>query len=351
MNRFLFIAIPCLVLSFFSVSRAQPDPATNPFPANNAVDVPANVILSWDQANGAEFYDLYVASFEPPIFVGALTDTFYDQPFDYDINLTYYWRVDTRNASGSTEGELWQFTTPDMAPQATNPFPADGATGVAIDAVLSWSPSPGAWWYDLSFGTTNPPPYVGFQAETTYTPGTLGENLTYYWQVNPGSSGGSTEGEIWSFTTIGGAPPEPAVNPQPAHEAVNVPLNSTLSWDESANADFYEIHFGASGETPLIDTVFTPAFDPGLLEYSTLYEWRVHAINDYGNARGMDWEFTTEIESPADELPVVPLTTTLGQPFPNPFNAETTIPFSIAASQHVTLSIYDITGREITKLS
>lgn len=442
MNRCLFIAIPCLVLSIFTVSRAQPDPAVNPFPANNAVDVPANVVLHWDAADGAEFYDLYLASFQPLIFVGALTDTFYDQPFDFDINLTYYWRVDTRNASGTTQGELWQFTTPAMAPQATNPFPADGATGVATNAVLSWSPSPGTWWYDLQFGDANPPPYVGFQAETTYTPGTLSSNTTYYWVVSPGSAGGSTqgelwsfttglpalpqatnpdpadgatdipidltctwsavtgaqvyhvyfgttdpppyitfhaetefipvnvqynttyywkvnpanqtqetEGEIWSFTTIGGAPPDTVINPQPEHHGEDVPIDVTLHWAPANGATSYSINFGPQFNPPQIGTTADTLFSPGQLEPETDYYWRVNSINQYGQTNGTIWMFTTEATGAVGNISLVPTSTTLGQPYPNPFNAETTIPFTLAASQHVTLAIYDITGREISTLA
>jgi hypothetical protein len=41
---------------------------------------------------------------------------------------------------------------------------------------------------------------------------------------------------------------------------------------------------------------------------------------------------------------------TLGQNFPNPFNPATTIPYTIERESEVTLTVYDIAGREIRKV-
>ena len=46
----------------------------------------------------------------------------------------------------------------------------------------------------------------------------------------------------------------------------------------------------------------------------------------------------------------VPVAFDLMQNYPNPFNPSTTIGFSIPESSHVTLSIYDMTGRLVTTL-
>lgn len=47
---------------------------------------------------------------------------------------------------------------------------------------------------------------------------------------------------------------------------------------------------------------------------------------------------------------VLPDAFVLSQNFPNPFNPETKIQFSIPASEFVTLKVFDATGREITEL-
>ncbi len=46
----------------------------------------------------------------------------------------------------------------------------------------------------------------------------------------------------------------------------------------------------------------------------------------------------------------VPDSWNLEQNYPNPFNPSTSIRYAIPNSEHVTLTIYDITGKEITKL-
>ncbi|MFN9917021.1 MAG: CUB domain-containing protein, partial [Pirellulaceae bacterium] len=80
--------------------------------------------------------------------------------------------------------------TPDEPPTcAVNYNPADLATGVSTDVVLSWEPGTGAApsAYTVSFGTD--PGSLTIVSEdqsgTTYTPSGLLPATTYYWQVIP----------------------------------------------------------------------------------------------------------------------------------------------------------------------
>jgi len=90
--------------------------------------------------------------------------------------------------------------------QATNPNPSDLATGVDINADLSWTAGTGATSHDVYFGTTSPGYFQGNQTETTFEPGTMANYTTYYWRIDEKDASSTTTGNVWSFTTEGVAP-------------------------------------------------------------------------------------------------------------------------------------------------
>jgi len=85
------------------------------------------------------------------------------------------------------------------AAKASNPSPPDGAKGVSPDTKLTWSGDESAASYDVYFGTKSPLPFVRRQTETTFDPGPLDWDTTYYWKVD---TAGGAEGDIWKFTTF-----------------------------------------------------------------------------------------------------------------------------------------------------
>ena len=102
-------------------------------------------------------------------------------------------------------------------PTASGAIPADGATDVSRDVVLSWTPGASAVARDVYFGTvfadvneagrTNPLDVLKAenQAATTYDPpGRLGFEQTYYWRIDEVSTPPDSTifgGDVWSFTT------------------------------------------------------------------------------------------------------------------------------------------------------
>jgi hypothetical protein len=104
-------------------------------------------------------------------------------------------------------------------PEAHNPDPADGKTGV-LTPVLQWKAGDTAASHDVYFGT-NPTPgpaeykgrqvlgYTFYYYAPGFTPGT-----TYYWRIDEVEADGVTihTGDVWSFT----AAPLTAYNPNPA---------------------------------------------------------------------------------------------------------------------------------------
>ena len=83
--------------------------------------------------------------------------------------------------------------------------PADGATAVLVAPTLTWDSEPGPASYDVYFGTSSPPPLMATTTRTTYAPGTLASQATYYWRIAARNEIGSAASAIRSFTT--GVPP------------------------------------------------------------------------------------------------------------------------------------------------
>jgi len=55
--------------------------------------------------------------------------------------------------------------------------------------------------------------------------------------------------------------------------------------------------------------------------------------------------------APRTEPGVLPHGFTLAQNYPNPFNPSTTVRFSLPSEEHVTLTVFDIMGREVGRLA
>ncbi|MDA3880083.1 MAG: FISUMP domain-containing protein [Prolixibacteraceae bacterium] len=88
----------------------------------------------------------------------------------------------------------------------TNPQPLNFATDVSIDAQLSWEssdPDGDEVFFSVYFGTSNPPPYVGYlENSSTYNPSGLEMEQSYYWQIEAvDEHGATTTGPVWEFTT------------------------------------------------------------------------------------------------------------------------------------------------------
>ncbi len=88
---------------------------------------------------------------------------------------------------------------------ATNPSPANGATGVsAPNATLSWTNPAGATSNNVFFGTA-PGSLIQIHTGSLISSigvSNLGYSTTYYWRVDEIGGTGTTTGSTWSFTTM-----------------------------------------------------------------------------------------------------------------------------------------------------
>jgi hypothetical protein len=88
-----------------------------------------------------------------------------------------------------------------------SPSPSDGATGVSVDADLSWlggDPDSDSVTYDVYLNANNPSP-TQLVCNDVGTPncalGTLSNHVQYYWYVVASDGQETTAGPVWDFTT------------------------------------------------------------------------------------------------------------------------------------------------------
>jgi len=73
---------------------------------------------------------------------------------------------------------------------------------ISVTQQLGWTAASGAISYNIYLGTTNPPLFKTTITDTSYSPGTLAYNTTYYWRIDAQNSSGTTFGNLWRFKTL-----------------------------------------------------------------------------------------------------------------------------------------------------
>ncbi|UCC98039.1 MAG: proprotein convertase P-domain-containing protein [Phycisphaerales bacterium] len=272
--------------------------ASQPSPADEAVDVPQDTIVSWEPGTSAVARQVYFGTEDPPppVGMGITTGISYD-PGELEVSTTYYLRVDEIEADGTThEGNVWSFTT--VIGEATAPDPADGATDVAADAILGWTAGVNAVSHDVFLGTTDPPEFIGNQAETSFDPGGLGLTSTYYWQIDEIDADGTRHvGDVWSFSTLSGQ----ASQPDPVDGAVVEQRSALLSWTAGLSAASHDVYISedvndvtGGAEAAFAGNLTETSMSADSLVPGTTYYWRVDAVEADPNVvhAGDVWSFS-----------------------------------------------------------
>ncbi|MBX7227603.1 MAG: T9SS type A sorting domain-containing protein [Chitinophagales bacterium] len=103
---------------------------------------------------------------------------------------------------------------------------------------------------------------------------------------------GAVESNVIAKTVL--TVPNAATVPTPANSAMNVSINADLSWVDGGGAATYDVYFGTSSPGAFQGNQTTATFDPGTMTNSTVYYWRIDAVNSCGTTTGAIWSFTTE---------------------------------------------------------
>ena len=153
----------------------------------------------------------------------------------------------------------------------------------------------------------------------------------------------------------------------PENNATDVSRTPTLAWQYCEIADLpvlYQILISTNQDISnpiVIQTASHPTTTLTVttaLENDKKYFWKVIPMNEYGSPENNKiWTFTTEEYIDTDDETVLPTTTNLLSNFPNPFNPETTIEFSLSfgegrgeGSINVHIEVYNIRGQRIKTL-
>ncbi|MBN1804143.1 MAG: LamG domain-containing protein [Sedimentisphaerales bacterium] len=192
-----------------------------PVPEDGATIPQTWANLGWSPGNAAVSHNVYFSDNFDSVNDGA-EDAFYGNQtatfvivgfpgFAYPDGLvpgtTYYWRIDEVNdlhPDSPWKGDTWSFNVPSR--KAYNPVPADGAKYVDTNTKLGWTPGFGSVLHTVYFGDNfddvNNASGGSALGTTSYNPGPLQLEKTYYWRVDELGAPNMHKGDVWSFETL-----------------------------------------------------------------------------------------------------------------------------------------------------
>ena len=252
--------------------------ASKPDPADGSIYENTWVNLSWRAGDFAVSHDVYMgevfddvneASRESDLFRGNQTATFlvvgfpgFPYPEGLVPGTTYYWRIDEVNDANTAnpwKGNVWQFTIPSL--EAYNPYPVDGAKNVDADVTLTWTAGMNTKLHTVYFGEIFDEvdnATVGIpQPDTSFDPGTLELEKTYYWRVDEFDGFTTHKGHVWSFST---KPYIPITDPNLLCWWTLEEGEGTIALDRSGH--------GADGEFYNTPEWVTDGYDGGALNFN-----------------------------------------------------------------------------------
>jgi len=342
--------------------------ATTPLlrsPATAATSQPVDPVLVWSTVQWATRYHVLVgldAAFTSIVFEDSTL-------IDTTVHVTglqngksHYWKVRAINARGaSTFSSAWTFTTVEGMPLTPSlRAPVASTASVPIDPVLQWKSSQWATRYHLQVAEDTPFKILVLEdtaaTDTIYRLPALQNDKRYYWRVRAlNRIGTSPFSEIWNFMTIV-APPAVPVLQSPSNGGYSVSLNALITWCRSMRADSYHLQVSDDAlfrtlvfeDSTLTDTTSVV----GPLRMYTMYYWRMRAKNAGGTTNfSTTWKFSTSpnmgVHLLSGEIPSV---FSLSQNYPNPFNPSTTIQFGLPDESQVSVNVYDLLGREVSRV-
>lgn len=188
-----------------SIRAAEPDFAYGPNPVyNQMIPAGSEQTLLWRKGVGAINHTVRMGTSStignnPIVADGVEGDSVTVETL---AGRMYYWQVNTHNASGTSEGDVWRFST--ESGRAYAPSPSHNAADVTypVDTLtLGWTGSDGVESFAVYFGTTETPELLGNTTGNAMTTPTLSPYTRYYWRVDSITPTGTITGDLWTFRT------------------------------------------------------------------------------------------------------------------------------------------------------
>jgi len=268
------------------------------------------------------------------------------------VNQNTGWVVGTNGTVvKTTNGGAVLPTTPNLI----NPVNLSFVANTTPD--MTWTTSLNANRYIIQISSTNTFTSITDSATVTATNytvpgGKLSIGSSYYWRVraanNSGYSGWSS---VWMFTVYNSLLSPILLYPLNATVVyTNSPL---LDWEDCTGANNYIVQLSTSADfSTILDsaTITSSSYlvAPGKLFPGIPYFWRAKARYASGDSPWSSvWYFNVEPDGIVTSGNTIPKEFKLYQNYPNPFNPSTKIKFDVAATDKISLRIYNTLGQVV----
>ena len=339
-------------------------------PPNNSNGIPLAPTLDWRDDITATSYQIQLSA--DSLFATSLVDTTVTTQSQVTIRpgllvnlVKYYWRVRTTNSIGTGPySNPWNFTT-GLTPPAVPVLrqPPNGATDISTDLTFDWDNVPFADTYKIQIATDSLFTAIIISAgdltvsQYTTPNGILQNNTTYYWRVNAtNSSGTGNYSAVWHFRTVISAPIAPPDLISPSNGSIITTFTPVLDWNDVSGTTGYKVQLSVDSLfiAPILDSIVVPSqitVPVGRLIGSTKYYWRVRGMNVGGfGPWSVVWNFTTSPIGITLISTIIPKECKLYNNYPNPFNPSTRIRFDLPKTSEVSITVYDLLGRQVSTL-
>ena len=292
-------------------------------PSDGCLGLGLTPFLDWFHAEGAVSYDVRVCEqgggvCNPPAATAsglATSQWTVSPPLEKDT--LYTWSVLSQSANGIGNRSAYrEFRTcaDPVVPVLTNP--SHGASGISLNAYLSWEQIPYPSGYDTvevqvcsdsDCSTVVDSQSVYYDNYWTVDPA-LSEDVQYYWRArHVNNCGTGAWSAVRSFTTTDCVTPPPPVLDFPSDGFPSVPVNASFTWHVPTSGAYMQYAYPgpwdievcadsncsvvARSEFELMGYQWTATPD---LDHSTQYWWRVRSHRTCGaGSWGQIYSFAT----------------------------------------------------------